>query len=139
MPAPLSRDIRKRILSAKENGSSHRKISQELQVSISAVTRLLSLNRETGSYEPRALNNGRKPRLDNETLMIIEKRIKEQPDIALYELKEELSLPVSVQALCKTINKKLGLQRKKNSARGRAAQGGCCPKAESMEGVSAGT
>jgi insertion element IS1 protein InsB len=42
-------------------------------------------------------------------------RIKEQPDIPLRELIDEFSLPVSVPALCKTINQKLGLYRKKTA------------------------
>ncbi len=78
---------------------------------------------------------GRKPRLDEQTLRKIERRIEEQPDIALYELREEFALPVSLPALCKTINKKLGLRRKKNGTRGRAAQGRCSGKAEDMEEV----
>jgi len=122
MPAPLSKDIRERIIRAKEKGASHRKIAKEMQVSVSAITRLLGLYRETGSYEARPLNNGRKPRLDEETLRKIEKRIEEQPDIALYELIDEYSLPVSAPALCKTINGKLRLRRKKNGIRGRAGQ-----------------
>lgn len=82
---------------------------------MSAITRLLALYRETGGYEPRPLNNGRKSRLDEETLGKIRQRIEEQPDITLYELIGEFSLPVSTQALCKTINQKLGLVRKKTA------------------------
>lgn len=133
MPEPLSRDIRRRIIAAKERGDSHAKIAKELQVSISAITRILALYRETGSYETRPMYHGRNARLDEDTLRKIEKRIEEQPDIALYELKEELSLPVSLPALCKTINRKLGLQRKKNGARSRAAQSGCSLQAKRME------
>lgn len=119
MPAPLSRDIRKRIVEAKKRGDSHAKVSKEMQVSVSAITRLLSLYRETGEYEPRPLNNGRKPRLDEQTLQKVRQRIEEQPDITLHELIDELSLPVSAPALCNTINKKLGLVRKKNGIRSR--------------------
>lgn len=115
MPAPLSNDIRKRIIAAKEKGYSHQRIAKEMCVSVSTISRLLSLYRESGSYHARPLNNGRKPRLDQATLERIANRINEQPDIALHELKEELSLPVSVPALCNTINKKLGLQRKKTA------------------------
>ena len=120
MPAPLSRDVRKRILEAKENGDSIQKIAREKGVGTNTIACLLRLYRETGSYEPRPLKNGRKPRLDAETLKQIEKRIKEQPDIALYELKEELDLPISLPGLCKIINGKLGLRRKKNGTRSRA-------------------
>jgi transposase len=123
MPAPLSKDIRKRIIQASEKGDSVKKIAQDKQVSESAIFRLLALYRETGSYEARPLRNGRKPQLDEKTLEKIRKRIEEQPDIALHELKEEFALPVSLPALCKTINGKLGLRRKKNGVRGRTAPG----------------
>lgn len=125
MPAPLSKDIRKRILGAKERGDSHEKVSKELQVSVSAITRLLALYRETGSYEPRRMHTGRKPRLDEQTLEKIRERIEEQPDIALHELIDEFGLPVSAPALCNIINKKLGLGRKKNGIRSRTTSPGC--------------
>ena len=120
MPAPLSMDMRKRIIVAKENGDTIKKIAREKGVGVNTIACLLKLYQETGSYKPRPLNNGRKPMLDEETLQKIEKRIEEQPDIALHELKEELALPVSLPALCKTINGKLGLRRKKNGTRSRA-------------------
>lgn len=123
MPAPLSNDMRQRIIEAKGAGDSIEKIAREKGVGTNTIVCLLRLYRETGSYEPRPLHNGRKPRLDEETLEKIRKRIEEQPDIALYELKEEFALPVSLPALCKTINGKLGLRRKKNGTRSRAAQG----------------
>ena len=117
MPAPLSKDIRVRIIRAREQGDSYGKIAKELQVSVSAIRQLLRLYKETGSIDPRPLNNGRKPRINEETLAIIAERIKQQPDISLQELIEAFSLPVSVPALCNTVNRKLGLRRKKNGAR----------------------
>ena len=133
MPAPLSNDIRKRIIAAKEQGSSHAKIAKEMQVSISAVTRLLALYRESGSVKPRPLNNGRKPRLDAAMLDKIRDRVREQPDISLPELIDEFSLPVSAPALCKTLNGKLGLRRKKNGTRGGTASEGCATQTGSLE------
>jgi putative transposase len=138
MPAPLSNDMRKRIIAAKERGESHAKVARELQVSESAITRLLALYRESGSVAPRALNNGRKPRLDEVMLPKIRQRIEEQPDIALHELIEVFSLPVSVPALCKTLNGKLKLRRKKNGTRGRAASEGCGVQTTDMESDTAG-
>lgn len=125
MPAPLSNDMRKRIIAAKERGDSHAKIAKEMQVSVSAITRLLALYRETGNYEPRPMYTGRKPRLDAGMLQKVAKRIEEQPDIALQELIDEFTLPVSAPALCKTINGKLGLVRKKNGSRSRTTSPGC--------------
>ena len=136
MPAPLSRDIRKRIIEAKENGDSIQKIAREKGVGTNTIVCLLRLYRETGSYEARPLNNGRKPRLDKKTLEKIRKRIEEQPDIALYELKEEFALPVSLPALCKTINGKLGLRRKKNGIRSRTTPDRCSPQEELLERTS---
>jgi len=139
MPAPLSKDLRKRIIEGKERGESHAKISEDLKVSISAITRLLALYRESGSYAPRPLNNGRKPRLDQETHQQIRERIEEQPDVTLEELIEELTLPVSAPALCKTINGKLGLRRKKNGTCGRAAAQGCSAQTRDLENASTGS
>jgi len=119
MPAPLSQDLRKRIIEARERGDSIAKTAKEKGVSESAVLRIHLLYQETGSYEARPLNNGRKPRLTPEQLEQIRQRITEQPDIGLMELIDEFCLPVCQSALCRTINNKLGLRRKKNGARNR--------------------
>ena len=139
MSAPLSKDLRKRILAAKEEGSSHAKIAREMRVSVSAITRLLALYRETGSLEARPRNAGRKPRLDEEKLQKIRERIKEQPDVSLHERIEELSLPVSAPAPCKTINGKLGLRRKKNGIRCRTAASRGRGAAKRVESEASGT
>ena len=119
MPAPLSNDIRKRIIEAKERGDTVNKIAREKSVCKSAVVRITALYRETGSYEPRPHSLGRKPRLSAEQLEAVKTRIIEQPDISLIELIEELKLPVCESALCRIVNNKLGLLRKKNGSRGR--------------------
>lgn len=92
MPAAISNDLRKRIMEAKAQGKSHVRIAEEMQVNKSTITRLVALHRETGSYDPRPLNNGRKPQLDEPTLQKIRERIETQPDIALQELIDELGL-----------------------------------------------
>jgi transposase len=106
MPVALSNDLRKRILAAKEEGASHTQVAWDLRVSVSAITRLLALYRETGSLEARLMYAGRKSRLGEEMLGKIAGWIKEQPDITSNELIDEFSLPVSAPALCKTIKKK---------------------------------
>ena len=119
MPAPLSNDLRKRIIEAKENGDSHTKIAKEKSVNISTVTRLIALYCETGSYEPREHSRGRKPSLTSEQHEAVKQRIVEQPDITLLELIDVLNLPITESGLCRIVNNKLGLQRKKNASRGR--------------------
>lgn len=113
MPCPLSNDLRKRIIEAKERGDTEAKISMEKDVSTSTVTKLWSLYRETGSYEPRPNPNGRKPALSQDQLAQITNTINEERDITLRELIDRLSLPISVSALCRTINNKLELHYKK--------------------------
>jgi transposase len=115
MPAPLSNDIRRRIIEAREKGDSIKKIAREKGVGVNTIACLLRLYRETGSYAPRPLRNGRKPRLDADTLEKIRARIEKQPDITLRELIEELELPISESGLCKIVNEKLGLRRKKTA------------------------
>jgi transposase len=51
MPRSLSKDLRKRIIAGKEEGKSHAEIARQMRVSVSTVTRLLKLYRETGNYE----------------------------------------------------------------------------------------
>jgi len=119
MPAPMSNDLRKRIIESKERGDTNKKISQEKLVSESAIERLLALYRSTGSYEPRKYKRGRKPRLNAEQHEAIRDRILAQPDISLSELISELKLDICESALCRIVNNKLGLKRKKNGIRSR--------------------
>ncbi|MDR1349368.1 MAG: helix-turn-helix domain-containing protein, partial [Zoogloeaceae bacterium] len=51
MPRPLSNDLRKRTVAGKEEGRSHAEIARQMRVSVSTVTRLLKLYRETGRYD----------------------------------------------------------------------------------------
>ena len=120
MAAPLSNDLRKRIIEAKERGDSVGTIAREKAVCESAVVRIWRLYQHTGSYEPRPHSLGRKPRLTAEQLEAVKTRIVEQPDISLLELIEELQLPLCESALCRIVNNKLGLRRKKNGTRSRA-------------------
>jgi transposase len=124
MPAPLSNDLRKRIIDAKQRGDTEDKIASEKGVSKSTVTKLWALYRETGSYEARPNPNGRKPALSAEQLEQVARKIEEQPDITLRELIDSLGLSVCVSALCRTVNNKLGYRFKKNAARSRAKPGG---------------
>jgi transposase len=115
MPAPLSADLRKRIIEAKLRGDTEDKISLDKSVSKSTVTKLWALYRETGSYAPRPNPCGRKPALSPEQLEQIRQAIAERPDITLAELQEQLSLPVGIAALSEAIRLKLGLRYKKNA------------------------
>ena len=119
MPAPLSQDLRKRIVEARQKGETVEKIAKDKSVCESTINKLMALYRETGNYTPRPLNNGRKPKLTTEQLEAVRTRILEQPDVGLLELIDEMQLPLCESALCKIVNNKLELRRKKNGSRSR--------------------
>jgi transposase len=98
MPAPLSNDLRKRIISAKLKGYTEDRISIDKDVHKSTVTKLWSLYRETNDYTPRPNPCGRKPYLSHQQMELMRHTIECEPDITLSELKESLVLPVCISA-----------------------------------------
>ncbi len=68
MAAPLSLDLRKRIIAAKLRGDTEAQISTDKSVHTSTITKLWALYRATGSYSPRPNPSGRKPALSPEQL-----------------------------------------------------------------------
>ena len=101
------------------DGKSVSEITNELDVKPTFVYDTLSLYRSTGSVEPKPASGGRKPYLDDEKQQQIKALIQETPDLTLQEIKDILSLDISISVLCDTINKKLKLNYKKNSIRHR--------------------
>jgi putative transposase len=63
MTAPLSQDLRKRLVRAVEEGSSAREAAARFEVSPSAAIKLVRRVRETGSTEPAKIGGYRKPLL----------------------------------------------------------------------------
>ena len=120
MPKPYSNDLRKRVIDAKLRGDTEEKIALEKEVCKSTVTKIWSLYRKTGSYQPLPNPSGRKPKLSEEQLSQIKKTIEEQPDITLQELIDEFNLPISISALSKNVRFKLNLHYKKNAIPRRA-------------------
>ena len=121
MPPPLSNDLRKRIIESKLRGDTEDTIALEKEVSKSTVTKLWSLYRETGSYDPRPNPRGRKPALSLEELELVRASIVGRPDVTLAELINQFGFVLSVSALSKIVRFKLGLRFKKNAIRQRTA------------------
>ncbi|MDR1159674.1 MAG: IS630 transposase-related protein [Syntrophomonadaceae bacterium] len=119
MPKPLSNDLRKRIIEAHKQGKRVEDIVEVFSVGRSTIYKLLVLVKETGSYEPRENNNGRKSLITEVKLKEIEELIKKRPDMTLEEIKEEMGLPLCISALSRIITKKLNYRYKKNSPRQR--------------------
>jgi transposase len=114
MPAPLSKELRERIIIKHLKGKKPIEIQSELEIkSLSAVCAIIKRYKETGSIEPRPLNNGRPPKMTEQNMSDLKAAVLAQPDITLEELKEKLNLPVSISRICRILNQKLKLPYKK--------------------------
>jgi transposase len=138
MPAPLSNDLRKRIIASKLSGDTEDTIAVEKEVGKSTVTKLWSLYRQTGSYEPRPNPCGRKPALSLEELELVRNAIVGRPDITLSELIDQFGFVLSISALSKIVRFKLGLHFKKNAIPQRTTMRRCQDETRRMEGRTAG-
>jgi transposase len=108
----LSDEKRSDIIRHLQAGKSSKEIAEWFFVSERTVRRLWSKFLATGSYKPAPLNNGRKPKMSEETMERIVLKIKEVPDMTLEEIVEEFDLNISISTLCRRLIKR-GLTLKK--------------------------
>ncbi len=117
MTAPLSQDLRRRIVRLVKGGSSARAAAERFEVSPSAAIKLMHRVRETGSTAPAKIGGHRRPILEPhaETLRAM---AMSRPGITLKEMREALhGLGIEVRALS-TISEmlgRLGLTHKKRA------------------------
>jgi transposase len=119
MPAPLSIDLRQRIIAAYEaKEGSQRQLAERFKVSLSFIRDLMRRYRELGTVHPKPHGGGAVAKIGNERLPIVEAFVTAQPDALLKELCErfagqtgiEVSVSTMQQAVCK-----LKLSVKKNT------------------------
>lgn len=89
MAAPLSQDLRRRLVRAVEQGSSAREAAARFEVSPSAAIKLLRRLRETGSPAPAKIGGYRKPMLSGHEDLLRELTATRK-GITLAEIREEL-------------------------------------------------
>ena len=106
-----SKEFRRDVLRACDAGEGTRVVALRFDVSESWVRRIKQQRRETGKTAPlttRARTPGWHSIQDD-----IRRIVKEQPDLTLAELKEELGTELSVSTLCIALQKmKLTLKKK---------------------------
>jgi transposase len=90
MPAPLSLDIRKRIVAAVEGGASRRAAAERFAVSESSAVKLMKHWEQTGSLEPGQMGGHRTFALAAHEALVRE-LIAEAPDQTLDELWDRLA------------------------------------------------
>jgi putative transposase len=116
MPAPLSRDLRERIVAAIRDGSSMRGAAARFSVSPSSAIKLMARFRATGSVAPARYGGHRRPILPHEDLL--RALVAERPDMTLAEIRDELRRQRGLSVCLATIHVKLhrlGLRFKKRA------------------------
>jgi transposase len=117
MPAPLSQDLRERIVRAVEKGSSIRQAALRFDVSPSAAVKLVRRVRESGSPLPARFGGHRRPVLDAHDALV-RSLLDAKSDITLVEIQAELARRGVVVRAVSTILRWLrraGLTRKKRA------------------------
>ena len=117
MTAPLSQDLRERIVQAVEGGSTIRRAARRFAVSASAAIKLMQRVRQTGSLAPAQMGGYRRPLLEKhaDELRAIVSR---QAGITLKEMRDVLhARGIAVKALSTIANMlhRLGLSHKKRA------------------------
>jgi transposase len=115
MTAPLSQDLRARIVRAVEGGSSTRQAAIRYEVSPAAAVTLLRRVRETGSSAPARIGGHRRPILEPHQ-DLLRSLMEAKPEITLAELQAEVrSRGIVVRALSTlhVMLKRMKLTRKK--------------------------
>ena len=117
MPAPISNDLRKRVVKAVDGGMSCNAAAARFDVSISTVVKLMQHVKKTGGYEPKPKghrNHKLAPYRAN-----VEAMLKEKPDITLMEMQKKLRgqhIHVAVSTV-DVFLKHIGKSFKKNGTR----------------------
>lgn len=118
MTAPLSPDLRKRVVGAIEAGESCRSAAARFGVAVSSAVKWSQRYRATGSLAPGKMGGHRKRLLDPHRAFIAE-RIAQMPHLTLHGLKDELALrgvKVSHDTVWQFLRRE-GLRFKKNAVR----------------------
>jgi transposase len=116
MPAPISMDLRERIVRAVAGGSSIRAAARRFEVSASAAIKLMRRVRETGSAAPAQVGGHRRSALTGHADDLAE-LVEATPDITLVELRAELQRRLGLNPGLSTLHRtlrSLGLRHKKS-------------------------
>jgi transposase len=116
MPAPMSMDLRERVVRAVEGGSSIRAAARRFEVSASAAIKLIRRVRETGSPAPAQVGGHWPPALAGHEDELV-KLVEATPAITLVELQAELRHRFGLSPALSTLHRTLrglGLRHKKS-------------------------
>ena len=124
MPAPLSTDLRERVVAAYERGDgTQAELAEQFDIAERTVRDWLRRYQETGSVHPSPHGGGQPPRLDEDDQQRLKELVKQHPDATLQQLIEMLEVPMDDSTLSRWC-KRLDLTRKKDGSGGRAGSAG---------------
>ena len=115
MTAPLSNDLRTRVVTAIDAGMSRRGAADKFDVSIASAVRWHQRFERTGSIKPDAMGGDTRSHVIEAYAAIITGWLDEEPDLTLPELQELLTDAghwFSQSAICRLLQRH-GLTRKK--------------------------
>ena len=113
MPAPLSTDLRERVLAAYERGDgTQAELAEQFDIAERTVRDWLRRCQETGSVHPSPHGGGQPRRLDEDNRQRLKELVKQHPDATLEQLIEMLEVPMDDSTLSRWC-KRLGLTRKR--------------------------
>jgi transposase len=139
MTAPLSRDLRERIIRAVAEGSSIRQAAERFAVSPSAAVKLMQRVRQTGSTSPAKIG-GRRRQLLEPYADLLREMVLAKKEITLREIKAVLAARgVEVKALSTIADMfhRLDRSHKKELEGQRAGSARCRPAPQPLAGVAA--
>lgn len=116
MTAPLSRDLRERIVRAVEGGSSARAAAERFEISPSAAIKLMQRVRATGSTAPAKIGGYRRPVLEAHAETVRALALS-KPGITLKEIRaalDERGIEVKALSTVADMLHRLGLSHKKS-------------------------
>jgi transposase len=113
--APLSSDLRERIVAVVETGDfTLQDVADLFAVHLSTVVRLLQRYRRTGSVQPKPHGGGMPRKLDDPAVARLLELVKQQPDATLEELRDRLGVPCSLMTIFRAL-KAQRISRKKKT------------------------
>ena len=118
MTAPLSNDLRERVVSEVLAGESCRSVADQFGVAVSSVVKWTQRYRASGSVAPGQMGGHRKRILEPHRAFIVE-RLAQKPHLTLHGVKAELAVrgvPVSHDTVWQFLRRE-GLRFKKNAVR----------------------
>ena len=111
-----SKDLRKKIVEAKERGMPTSEVARAFGVGLSSVKRYTKTAREGGSLSPRR-SPGRRPKADERARKLLEADLEERPSATLRERCEYLRSVTGLRVSESTISRllrRMGWSRKKD-------------------------